>query len=74
MINILVFYFVFIIFDVKWFFNNFSIVLYNCIFNVFILIFKCMVFCNIFDLVKVIFYEIENIVRCENYIVCYVMI
>lgn len=49
-------------------------VLNNCIFNVFILIYKCMVFCNIFDLVKVIFCEIENIVRCNNYIVCYVII
>lgn len=73
MTNISVFYFAPTIFDVKWFLNNFSIVLYNCIFNVPILTFKCMAFCNILDLAKVTFHEIENIARCENYTVCHVM-
>lgn len=53
--------------------QQFSMVLNNRIFNVPILTYKCMAFCNILDLAKVTFREIENIARCNNYTVCHVI-
>lgn len=53
--------------------QQFSMVLNNRIFNVPILTYKCMAFCNILDLAKVTFREIENIARCDNYTVCHVI-